>query len=83
MHYLRVKFSEEVSINESESQSCTTLRPHELCNQWNSLGQNTGVGSHSLLQESSKPRDQTQVSRIAGGFFTSWIAREAQEYWSA
>ena len=22
---------------------------------------------------SSKPRDQTQVSRIAGGFFTSWV----------
>ena len=31
---------------------------------------------------SSQPRDQTQVSRIAGGFFTSWATREAQEYWS-
>ena len=34
---------------------------------------------------SSQPRDQTQVSCIAGGFFTSWTARatrEAQEYWS-
>ena len=29
-----------------------------------------------------QPRDQTQVSCIAGGFFTSWAAREAQEYWS-
>ena len=27
---------------------------------------------------SSQPRDQTQVSRIAGGFFTSWASREAQ-----
>ena len=27
-----------------------SLRPHELCSQWNSLGQNTGVGSLSLLQ---------------------------------
>ena len=26
---------------------------------------------------SSQPRDQTQVSRIAGGFFTSWAWREA------
>ena len=26
---------------------------------------------------SSQPRDQTQVSPIAGGFFTSWAAREA------
>ena len=31
---------------------------------------------------SSQPRDQTQVSRIAGEFFTSWAIREAQEYWS-
>ena len=25
-------------------------------------------------------RDQTQVSHIAGGFFTSWATRKAQEY---
>ena len=31
---------------------------------------------------SSQPRDQTQVSHIAGGFFTSWASREVQEYWS-
>ena len=30
----------------------------------------------------SQPRDQTQTSRTAGGFFTSWGTREAQEYWS-
>ena len=29
-------------------------------------------------KESSQPRDQTQVSCIAGGFFTSWAIREAQ-----
>ena len=28
-------------------------------------------------EESSQPRDWTQVSRIAGGFFTSWATREA------
>ena len=33
-------------------------------------------------RESSQLRDQTQVSRIAGRFFTSWATREAQEYWS-
>ena len=27
---------------------------------------------------SSQPRDQTQVSRIAGGFFTGWAIREAE-----
>ena len=31
---------------------------------------------------SSQPRDQTQVSHIAGRFFTSWATREAQEYWN-
>ena len=31
---------------------------------------------------SSQPKDQTQVSHIAGRFFTSWAAMEAQEYWS-
>ena len=28
---------------------------------------------------SSRPRDRTQVSHIAGGFFTSWATREVQE----
>ena len=31
---------------------------------------------------SSQPRDKTQISHIAGQFFTSWVTREAQEYWS-
>ena len=31
---------------------------------------------------SSQPRDRIQVSRIAGRFFTSCAAMEAQEYWS-
>ena len=26
--------------------------------------------------------DQTQVSHIAGGFFTGWDTREAQDYWN-
>ena len=42
---------------------------------------------HGILQEqvafpssrgTSQPRDQTQVSRIAGRFFTSWATRETQ-----
>ena len=31
---------------------------------------------------SSQPRDQTQGSHIAGGFYTAWATRKAQEYWS-
>ena len=42
-----------------------------------SPGRNTGVGCHALFQGSSQPRDQIQVSHIAGGFFTSWATREA------
>ena len=67
---------------ESESESCLvmsdSLRPHGLYSPWNSPGQNTGVGSLSLLQGSSQPMYQTQVSRIAGRFFTSWATRKAQ-----
>ena len=31
---------------------------------------------------SSQPKDQIQVSPIAGEFFISWATREAQECWS-
>ena len=31
---------------------------------------------------SSQPTDRTQVSHIAGGFFTVQATRKAQEYWS-
>ena len=92
------------------AQSCPTLQPHVLYSPWNSPGQNTGVGSLSLLQGifptqgsnpglphcrqilyqlnhkgslripervacpfssgSSRPRNRTRVSCIAGRFFT-------------
>ena len=42
-----------------------------------SPGKNTGVGYHALLQGSSQPRDQTQVSCIADRLFTIWATREA------
>ena len=34
--------------------------------------------SMPFSRRSSQPRDQTQVSHIAGGFFSSWTTREAQ-----
>ena len=106
------------SKNKSESHSVmsSSLQPHELYSPWNSPGQNTGVGSLSLLQgifptqwlnpgllhcrqvlyqlshkgsprilewvaypfssRSSWPRNWTQVSCIAGRFFTNWTIRE-------
>ena len=50
---------------------------HGLYSSRNSPRQNTAVGSLSLLQGIVP----TQVSRIAGRFFTSWPTREAQEHW--
>ena len=38
------------SESESRSVMSDSLQPHELYSPWNSLGQNTGVGSLSLLQ---------------------------------
>ena len=58
------------SLEESESKVVSnSLQPHGLYSPWNSPGQNTAVGSLSLLQGISQPRDRTQVSHIAGGFF--------------
>ena len=102
-------------VSESHSVLSDSLRPHGL-HPWNSPGQNTGVGSLSLLQRifptqepnpdlphcrqilyqlshkgnsrilewvaypfssrSSRPRNGTGVSCIAGGFFTNWAIRE-------
>ena len=66
------------------AQSCPTL-----CNPMDYSSPDSSV--HGILKArilewvafpfsrgSSHPRDQTQVSRIAGGFFTIWVTREAQ-----
>ena len=37
-------------------------------------------GAVPFSRGSSKPRDWTQVSHIAGGFFTSWATRGAQSH---
>ena len=70
---------------EAESENCLvisdSLRPHGLYSPQNSPGQNTGVGSFPFSGGSSQPRDWTQVSHTAGGLFTSWATRKAQEYW--
>ena len=46
------------------------VTPWTIYSPWNSPGQNTGVGSHSLFSRgSSQPKDRTQVSHIAGRCF--------------
>ena len=60
-------------INESES--CLVVldswRPLELYRPWNSPGQNTGVGSLSLLQVISPTQESNLGLPHAGGFFSS------------
>ena len=56
--------------SESRSVVSNSLGPHGLYSPWNSPGQNTGVGSLSLLQGIFSTQG-TQASHIAGGFFTS------------
>ena len=55
--------------SESHSVVSNSWQPHTLSSPWISPGQNTGVDSLSFSRGSSQPRDWTQVSRIAGGFF--------------
>ena len=64
-----------LNLSESESRSVISTSLWDsvgLYSPWNSLGQNTGVGSYSLLQGIFP----TQVSHIAGRFFTNWATRE-------
>ena len=56
-------FLSEVKV----AQLCPTLQPYGH-SPWNSPGQNTGVGSLTLHQGIFQPRDQIQVSHLAGGF---------------
>ena len=52
LYQLSYQGSPSYYISESESPSVVSdsLRAHGLYSPWNSPGQNTGVGSHSLLQ---------------------------------
>ena len=47
-------------VSRSRSVVSDSLPPHGLYSPGTSQGQNTGVGSHSLLQVVSQPRDQTR-----------------------
>ena len=71
---------------ESESQSGSvmsdSLRPHGLYSPWNSLDQNTGVGSLSLLQGIFPTQGLNPGLPHCRRFFTSWATRETREYWS-
>ena len=71
--YNHGKLPPEPQHFESESRSAMSdsLQPHGLHSPWNSPDQNTVVHRFPFSMGSSQPRDQTQVSHIASGFFTS------------
>ena len=56
--------------SENRSVMSDSLRPHGLIQEWIAFPFSKG---------SSQPRDWTQFSHIAGGFFTSWATKEARE----
>ena len=79
MYILTLNYVYNVYFKWSENaQSCPTLCNPMDCSlpgppvQWNSPGQNTGVGTVPFSRASSQPRHQTHVSCTAGGFFTVW-----------
>ena len=73
---MAIPFSRGSSQNESHSVFSDSLWPHGLYSPLNSLGQNTGVGSLSFLQEIFPTQDRTQISHVAGEFFTSWATEK-------
>ena len=48
--YLLTHYNPSQNLKVKVAQLCPTLRPHGLYSPWNSPGQNTEVGSLSLLQ---------------------------------
>ena len=70
------------------SQSCPTLwDPVDYSSPGSSVhGDSPGKILKRVARPSSRgftqPRDRTQVSHIAGGFFTVWATRGTWEYWS-
>ena len=59
------------------AQSCPTLcHPTDYTIHWILQARILEWLAFPFSKGSSQPRDQTRVSRIAGGFFTSWATRE-------
>ena len=61
----------------SDSATPRTVCPPGSSAHGDSPGKNTEVGCHALLLQGIFPN---QVSRIAGGFFTVLVTREARKY---
>ena len=80
--YVSTSFFSTHSAVPSRSVVSDFLWSHGLCQATLSMGiLHTRILEWVAMPSStgsSQPRDQTQVSHITGGFFTSWATREAQ-----
>ena len=74
MWHLHTQVTSEVKV----AQSCPTLCDPVDYSPWNLQARILEWVAFSFSRGSSQPRNRTQVSCIAGGFFTSWATREAQ-----
>ena len=71
--------------SEVKWKSLSCVRPFAtpwIYSPWNSQARILEWVAFPFSRGSSQPRDQTQASCIAGGFFTSWATREAC-HWEA
>lgn len=74
-----MKWSVSRSVISNSLGPCRPWPTRLLC-PWNSPSKNIEVDCHFLLQGSSRSRNQTWVSHIAGRFFTVWATREAATF---
>ena len=83
-HQLVISFIFKVwmKVKESESRSVVSysLQPMDYTVQGILQARILEWVAFPFSERYSQPRDWIQVSHIAGGFFTSWATREAQEY---
>ena len=83
---MRYVYIMEYSVPCLVNQSCVTLchpmdcSPPSFSIHGDSPGKNTGMVSMPSSKGTSQPRDRTQVSCFAGGFFAFWATREVHEY---
>ena len=84
-HWLREILKEVVVLlllsHFSRVRLCAPLRTARLLCPWDSPDKNTGVDCYFLLRGILQPRDQTQVSCIAGRFFTSESPGKPSKKW--
>ena len=70
LNIIKAMYACLVSLVMSDTVQLHALEPPRLLCPWDSPGKNIGVGYHASSRGSSQPRDQTQVSHIAGRFCT-------------